>query len=70
MGVHGLALDVGEESSPIEVHCAALRSRSRAVGEDLMVNVFDRFLRCDDMPLACDLFLNSALSSHIEGLAK
>ena len=33
------------------------------VREEFVVNVLNCFLQCDDMPFACDLFLNSALSS-------
>ena len=31
--------------------------------EKLVVNILNRILRCDDVPLACDLLLDSAFSS-------
>ena len=35
------------------------------VREELVVNILNRFLQCDDMPLACDLLLNSTSGSLV-----
>ena len=64
MKVDGFDLDIREESVLVEEHRASsVVSHVEPVREELVVNVFNRFLQCDDMPLACDLFLNSALPS-------
>ena len=62
--VNGLDLDIREEGILVEENSASPAvSHVEPVREELVVNVFNRFLQCDDMPLACNWFFNSALSS-------
>ena len=59
-----LTLTSGKKSVLIEEHCASsVVGHVEPVREELVVNVFNRFLQCDDMLLACDLILKSAFSS-------
>ena len=62
--VDGFDIDVKEEGLLIENHCASsIVGHVEPVREKLVVNILNRFLQCDDMPLACDLLLGSAFSS-------
>ena len=64
MEVDGFDCDIREESVLIEEYRASsVVGHVEPVREELVVNTFNRFLQCDDMSLACDLFLNSAFSS-------
>ena len=64
MNLDGFDLDIGEESVLIEEHCASsVVSYVEPGRQVLVVNILNRFLQCDDMPLACDLLLNSAFPS-------
>ena len=55
---------MGEESVLVEKHCASsVVGHVEPIREKLVVNILNRFLHCDDMPLACNLFLDSALFS-------
>ena len=66
MKVDGFDLGIWEESVLIEEHCASsVVGHEEPVREKLMVNILDRFLQCDDMPLACDLLLNNAFFSTL-----
>ena len=51
----GFDIDIGEESVLVEEHRAySVVGHVEPVREELVVKVFNRFLQCDDMPLACD----------------
>ena len=62
--VDGFDLYIREETVLIEEHCASsVVGLVEPVREKLVVNILNRFLQCDDMPLACNLLLKSAISS-------
>ena len=59
-----LTLTPGKKVSFIEELCASsVVGHVEPVREKLVVNILDRFLQWDDMPLACDLLLSIAFSS-------
>ena len=65
--VDGFDFHVRKESVPVEQHCApSMMGHVEPTREKLVVNILDRFLLCDDMPLACDLLLDGAFSSTSE----
>ena len=64
MKVDGFDLDIKEESVLNEEHCASsIVGHVEPVRERLVVNILNRFLQSDGMPLACDVLLNGAFSS-------
>ena len=63
MKVNGFDLDVREASVLIEQNGTTPKvCNVEACLEELVVNILNCFLQGDDMPLACDLLLNSAFS--------
>ena len=64
MKVDGFDLGIREESVLIEQHCASsVVSHVEPVREMLVVDILNRFLQCDYMPLTCDLLLDGAFFS-------
>ena len=64
MEVIGLDLDISVEGVFVEEHRASsVVSFVEPVREEFVVNIFNRFLQCDDVPLACNLFFKSTFIS-------
>ena len=64
MKVDGFDLDIREESVLVEEHRASsVVGHVEPIREKLVVNMLNRFLQGDDVPLACDLLLDGAFSS-------
>ena len=62
--VNRFDLDIREEGVLVEYHRASsVVSHVEPVREELVVNILNRLLQGDNMPLPCNLFLDSALFS-------
>ena len=60
----GFGLDVGKESVLIEQHrTPSIVSHVEPIREELVINVFDRFLQGGDVPLHCNLLFDGPFFS-------
>ena len=64
MIVNRLDFNIWVEGVFVEEHRASsVVGHVEPICQNIMVNIFNCFLQCDDVPLACDLFLNSTFFS-------
>ena len=62
--VDGFDFDVRKDSVLVEQDCTpSIMGHVEPIREKLVVNILNRFLQCDDMPLAFDSLLDGAFSS-------
>ena len=66
MKVNRLDFDIRVEGVFVEEHRASsVVGQLEPICQNIMVNLFNCFLQCDDVPLACDLFLNRGTIRHV-----
>ena len=64
MKVKRLDFDLGIEGVLVEKHSASsVVGNVEPICQNIMIDILKCFLQCDDVPLACDLFLKSTFFS-------
>ena len=63
MKVNGFDVDIGVESVLVEEHRAFVVGHMEPICQNIMVDILNCFLQCDDVPFTCDMLLKGIFFS-------